>query len=167
VDLLQSSDGGGGDVMDLIMGDPPSGPLGLDLGARVLVGLPCSSTWIRVVKCGSNRHGDNSMGMGKISIASYLSSSSLDPPCPLPWLDDEDHRCHAATGLGHEPQLWTTHGGVWRPVYEVARSEGSIGQLASGSREGDSGHSKTLTLGLGVFVENVGGSLKARPWGPL
>jgi hypothetical protein len=56
---------------------------------------------------------------------------------------------------------------TWWPVYEVARSEGSIGQLASGSREGGSGHSKTLTLGLGVFVENVGGSLKARPWGPL
>jgi hypothetical protein len=93
---------------------------------------------------------------------SQLHPTCLLPPwillAPSPWLNDEDHRCHAATGLGHEPQLWMTHGGVWRPVYEVARSEGSIGQLASGSREGDSGHSKTLTLGLGVFVENVGGS---------
>jgi hypothetical protein len=35
---------------------------------------------------------------------------------------------------------------------EVARSEGSISQYASGSEEGDSGLSRTLTLGLGVLT---------------
>jgi hypothetical protein len=47
VDLLpSSSNGGGGDVMDSVVGGPPSGSLHLDLGARVPVAHPYSPTWI-------------------------------------------------------------------------------------------------------------------------
>jgi hypothetical protein len=46
--LVYSCGGGGsgGEAMDAITSGPPSGFLGPDLGARVLVGRPCSPTWI-------------------------------------------------------------------------------------------------------------------------
>jgi hypothetical protein len=81
----RSSSSGGdhndGEVMNPITGGPPSGPLGPDLGARVLVGRPCSPMWIRVVKWRS----DSSSGARKISTgSSSSSSSSLAPPCLRP-----------------------------------------------------------------------------------
>jgi hypothetical protein len=49
---LLGGGGGGGDEMDPIMGGPPSGPLGRDLGARVPVMVKCCCSW----------HGDNNTG---------------------------------------------------------------------------------------------------------
>jgi hypothetical protein len=46
VDISPSPGGsGGGDVMDPVTGGPPSGPLGLDLRGRVLMGRPCVSVY--------------------------------------------------------------------------------------------------------------------------
>jgi hypothetical protein len=83
-----SSFGGGdsGNVVDSVMGGPSSGSLAPDLGARVLMGRPWSSTWILAVKRGLG-HGDD-IGIGKISNVSSSSSSAYPSlPSPVPMME--------------------------------------------------------------------------------
>jgi hypothetical protein len=62
---------GGGHTMDLVMGDPPpSGSLSLDLGAGVLMGLPCALTWIRTIYLGAGLSSESSTE--KISMGVFI-----------------------------------------------------------------------------------------------
>jgi hypothetical protein len=83
--VSSSCSGGGGHTVNLVTGEPPSGSLAPDLGARVPVGLPCALTWIRVMCIGASLDGESSTG--KILMGSSLSSSSSafpSPPSPCP-----------------------------------------------------------------------------------
>jgi hypothetical protein len=83
-------DGGGGSVCghtkDLVTGDPLSGSLLHDLGATVLVGLPCTLTWILAVCLGAGLGVELSTSM--ISMGSS-SSATATPSPPSLGLGDE------------------------------------------------------------------------------
>jgi hypothetical protein len=79
--------------MDPVMGDPASGSLALDLGARVPMGLSYAPTWIRTVCLGPGLGGESSTGkilMGSTSSVAFPSPLSL---CP----GDENLNCFDAT----------------------------------------------------------------------
>jgi hypothetical protein len=74
--------GGGGHTSDSVTGEPRSASLASDLGARVLVSLPCAPTWILTVRLGARLSGESSTGM--TSTGSSSSSSSITTtPSPL------------------------------------------------------------------------------------
>jgi hypothetical protein len=73
---------GGSHTVGPVTGDLPPGSLAPDLGARVLMGLPCALTWICAVCLSNGRDGESSTR--KISMGSSLSSSSSSAfPSPL------------------------------------------------------------------------------------
>jgi hypothetical protein len=92
-EALLDGGGGGGHTVDPVTGDPPLSPLTPDLGARILVGLPCTPTWILAVCRGPGLSGESNTE--KISLGSSSSSAFPSPPSPCP--DDENLRRLDAT----------------------------------------------------------------------
>jgi hypothetical protein len=81
--------GGGGHTVDLVTGDPTSGSLALDLGARVSASLPCALTWIRVVCLSVILGGESSTRKISIGFSSSSSSALAIPSPPFLKLSDE------------------------------------------------------------------------------
>jgi hypothetical protein len=79
--------GGGGDqTLDPVTGDPRSASLVLDLGARVLVGLPLGPTRILAIHLGAGLSGESSIGMtytGSSSSSSSVTATSSPPSFEL------------------------------------------------------------------------------------
>jgi hypothetical protein len=89
---VKASLGGGdgsGHTMDPVMGDPQSGSLAPDLGARVLVCLPCAPTWILAVCLGVDLGGESSTDMISMGSSSSSSSTAVTPSPPSLGLGDE------------------------------------------------------------------------------
>jgi hypothetical protein len=111
--------GGGSHTMNPVTGDPHSGSLVPDLGARVPVGLPCALTWIYTVCLGAGLKGESSTG--KISMGSSSSSSSpaVIPSLPLPPSESvmKDPTASTQPGRGKSPN----HG--WRKGFPSDFSE--------------------------------------------
>jgi hypothetical protein len=91
--------GGGGQTLDLVMGDPRPASLALDLGARVLVGLPCTLTWILDVRLGAVLlDWGLSTNMTSTGSSLFASSAMVTPSPPSLKLGDEDTVHLGATG---------------------------------------------------------------------
>jgi hypothetical protein len=100
--LKASLDSGGGDghTSDMVTIDPPPplGSLASDLGARVLVGLPCTPPWILAICLGAGLGGESSMGMTSTGSSSSSSSATATPSPPSLGLGDESTIRLGATG---------------------------------------------------------------------
>jgi hypothetical protein len=133
--------GGGGDgshTTDPVSGESWLASLALILGASVPVGR--SRGLIRILAIclyagrggGESRTGMTSTGSlsssSSATAPSTTSSASVTPSSLSLVPGDDNIGCLGATRYGHGPIPWMAQGSSRRPLGEVARSEGSIGQ---------------------------------------